>query len=189
MTFAAAPLTPQERNRMNGVTWHPGCPVALDDLRLLHIGFHGFDGRDAVGELVVHEDAVAAMRKAFQALWDAGFPVHRMRMIDEYNGDDFTSIEADNTSAFNCRKTTGSTTSWSQHAYGRAIDLNPLENPYVSNGKTSHPASVPFVTHRSGTGVITAGGPAVQAFTSAGWSWGGTWTNPKDLQHFSASGT
>ena len=81
---------------------------------------------------------------AFRALYRARFPIRRMRPIQAYGGDDFASIEADNTSAFNCRAATGSSR-WSEHAYGRAIDIDPIENPYVSGGRTSHPASVPYL--------------------------------------------
>jgi hypothetical protein len=111
-----------------------------------------------------------------------------MRLVDAYGADDFRSIEADNTSAFNCRFVDG-TSRWSEHAYGRAIDVNPLENPYVSGGRTSHRRSVPYLDRtRRRPGMAVEGGPLVRAFDAIGWGWGGRWSSPVDYQHFSASG-
>ena len=108
--------------------------------------------------------------------------------IEAYGGSDFASIEADNTSSFNCRNATGSS-HWSEHAYGQAIDLNPLENPYVSGGTTSHPGSRRYLDRsRRLKGMVHAGDTVVRAFASVGWGWGGSWVGTKDYQHFSASG-
>ena len=138
------PIPPAVRAQMTGVSWRPGCPVPLADLRLLTLTYRGFDGRAHTGQLVANRDAAATLVSVFRRLYAAGFPIRRMRLVDAYGGDDYRSIEADNTSAFNCRAATGST-HWSQHAYGRAIDVNPIENPYVSGGATSHPASRPYL--------------------------------------------
>lgn len=188
--FRAAPLTRVQRHRVYGSSWRPGCPVALDDLRYVRVSHVGFDGRAHRGELVVHRDAVAAMRTAFAELYEKRFPIRRMRLVDDYGASDHASIEADNTSAFNCRRATGATR-WSQHAYGRAVDVNPIENPYVyANGTTTHPRSRPYLNrsaHRRG--MAFAGGTLVRAFSRAGWRWGGTWPGPTDYQHFSANGT
>jgi hypothetical protein len=182
------PIPTAVRAQMTGVSWRPGCPVPLTDLRLLSLTYRGFDGRAHTGQLVANRDAAPELVSVFRRLYAAGFPIRRMRLVDAYGGDDYRSIEADNTSAFNCRAATGST-HWSQHAYGRAIDVNPIENPYVSGGTTSHPASRPYLDrapHRPG--MAYEGGVLVDAFRSAGWGWGGTWTGIKDYQHFSATG-
>jgi hypothetical protein len=112
-----------------------------------------------------------------------------MEPVDRYGGDDYRSIEADNTSSFNCRNATGSTR-WSNHAYGRAIDVNPIENPYVSGGTTSHPASRLYLDReRHLRGTAYEGGALVEAFRSVGWGWGGTWSGSvRDYQHFSVNG-
>jgi hypothetical protein len=109
--------------------------------------------------------------------------------VDAYGGSDFASIEADNTSAFNCRPVSGGG-GWSQHAYGRAIDVNPIENPYVgASGKTEHRASRPYLDRtRRRPGMAWAGGALVTAFSARGWGWGGSWSGAKDFQHFSATG-
>ncbi len=183
--FAAQPLPPAVRRRVVGSSWHEGCPVALQDLRYVRVSYHRFSGRVRLGELIVHRDAVPAVRGAFARLYARRFPIRRMRLVDAYGASDFRSIEADNTSAFNCRRATGST-HWSQHAYGRAIDVNPIENPYVyANGTTSHPASEPYLDrsdHRRGMAVPK--GRLVRAFTNQAWGWGGTWSPARDYQHF-----
>jgi hypothetical protein len=182
-------IGPELRTRMTGVSWHRGCPVSLSGLRLLTLGYWGFDGRPHTGRLVVHTAYARPVVTTFRRLYDARFPIRRMRLVDDYGADDFRSIEADNTSAFNCRRATGSSR-WSEHAYGRAIDVNPIENPYVSGGRTSHPASRRYLdrSHRR-PGMAYAGGTLVEAFASIGWGWGGAWAGSvKDYQHFSASG-
>jgi hypothetical protein len=177
------------RGTMSGGSWRPGCPVPLADLRLVRARHWGFDGRTHTGRIVVHRDVAADVLAVLRRLYAAGFPIRRMVPVDAYGGSDFRSIEADNTSAFNCRYVDG-TTRWSEHAYGRAIDLNPIENPYVTAaGTTSHPASRPYLRRSPyKPGMAVEGGAAVRAFAAAGWSWGGRWSGDKDYQHFSASG-
>jgi hypothetical protein len=174
--------------RMTGVSWRPGCPVALRDLRLLRMSHWRFDGKVRQGRLIVHRDVARDVLAVFRRLYDARFPIRRIVPVDAYGGSDFRSIEADNTSAFNCRFVAG-TTRWSEHAYGRAIDVNPIENPYVSGGRTSHPASVPYLDRsRRRPGMAVEGGVLVRAFDAIGWGWGGRWSGVKDYQHFSRSG-
>jgi D-alanyl-D-alanine carboxypeptidase len=173
---------------MTGVSWRPGCPVHLRDLRLLRLSHWRFDGRQQVGRLIVHRDVARDLVQVFRRLYEARFPIRRMVPVDAYGASDFRSIEADNTSAFNCRFVEG-TTRWSEHAYGRAIDVNPIENPYVSGGRTAHRASVPYVDRsRRRPGMAYEGGVLVRAFDAIGWGWGGRWGSVKDYQHFSASG-
>jgi hypothetical protein len=180
-------LSPQERADMTPSVWRRGCPVGLGRLRHVSLPFVGFDGRVRRGALVVHDGAARDVVEVFRALYRARFPIRRMQPIQRYGGDDYASIEADNTSAFNCRPATGSRR-WSQHAYGRAIDLNPLENPYVSGGTTSHRGSVRFLDRRPRKGVIVEGGVVTRAFDARGWEWGGRWSGVIDYQHFSADG-
>jgi hypothetical protein len=184
-----APLPASLRATMTGVSWRQSCPVALDDLRLVRARHLGFDGRVRTGRLVVHRDVARDVLTVLRRLYVARFPIRRMVPVDAYGGSDFRSIEADNTSAFNCRYVDG-TTRWSEHAYGRAIDLNPIENPYVaSNGTTSHRASRAYLRRDPyRPGMAVEGGVVVRAFDAVGWSWGGRWSGARDYQHFSASG-
>jgi hypothetical protein len=187
-TFVARKLSPTLRRRITGVSWHSGCPVGRARLRYLRIGYHGFDGRVHSGEMIANRSAVRPLERAFASLYRSRFPIRSMRLVDDYGGSDYRSIEADNTSAFNCRRATGQSR-WSQHAYGRAVDVNPIENPYVANGRTTHPASRRYLDRsRRRRGMAYAGGALVRAFSAIGWGWGGTWSNPKDYQHFSANG-
>lgn len=175
------------RERMTGVSWHRGCPVGLRNLRIVTVRHWGFDHRARKGKLVVHRDVAADVVSVFRTLYEERFPIRRMRLVDAYGGSDFDSIEADNTSAFNCRAATGSS-SWSQHAYGLAIDVNPIENPYVEAGRVYHAASRRYVDRsRRLKGMIHPGAAVVRAFARIGWAWGGNWTGTvRDYQHFAA---
>lgn len=187
-TATIATLSARARRAMTGPVWRRGCPVALRDLRAVRVGYVDFAGRAQRGTLVVHRAHAQRTVRAFRALYTARFPVRRIHPIERYGGSDDRSIEADNTSAFNCRRVTGGTR-WSEHAYGRAIDLNPIENPYILSGRTSHEASEPFLDRADvRPGMAVAGGAAVKSFTAAGFRWGGSWSNPVDTQHFSTTG-
>ncbi|HYH54207.1 MAG TPA: M15 family metallopeptidase [Solirubrobacterales bacterium] len=186
---SAEPVGPQLRQRMTGVSWHRGCPVGLNQLRLLRVTHWGFDGKVHRGRLVVHRDSAQSMLRVLRELHRLRFPIRRMRLVDAYGADDHRSMDADNTSAFNCRFVAG-TNRWSEHAYGHAIDVNPVENPYVtSNGHVSPAAGARYVDRsQRAQGLLHRNGPAVAAFEQNGWQWGGNWSWPKDYQHFSVGG-
>jgi len=188
-SFRAQPLPARIRQRVSGRSWHHGCPVTLGQLRFIQMSHWGFDGKVHDGVMIVNATAVGAARTAFGRLFARRFPIRRMRLVDDYRADDFASIEADNSSSFNCRRATGSTR-WSEHAYGRAIDINPIENPYVyADGTTTHRASRPYLDRsRIRPGMALAGRTLVNVFHAVGWGWGGRWAPATDLQHFSATG-
>ena len=182
-------LTRVQKAEMRGISWHRGCPVGLSDLRLLTLDFWGFGGRLRAGRLIVHETQAWRIKRVFRRLFDAGFRIRQMVPIDVYDGNDRRSMEADNTSGFNCRFVSG-TTRWSQHAYGKAIDINPIENPYVSGSHVSPTAGAPFADRtKRARGMIHGGDEVVRAFANANWKWGGYWTSYKDYMHFSRTGT
>lgn len=186
----SGPIDERTRERMTGGSWRPGCPVGLHELRLLKVGHWGFDGRVHRGRLVVHRDEAGEMLGAMRTLFRLRFPIRQMRLVDAYGADDRRSMAADNTSAFNCRYVAGQPGVWSEHAYGRAIDLNPIENPYVTDsGYVSPAAGAPFANRsRHRPGMVHRGGPVVAAFAAAGWEWGGNWAGTRDYQHFSVTG-
>jgi hypothetical protein len=182
------PIEASYKKKMTGVSWRRGCPVPLRDLRVVAADHYAFDGTVNLDSLIVHRDVARDVVSVLRKLYEARFPIRRMIPIDVYGGSDFRSIEADNTSAFNCRYVDG-TTRWSEHAYGRAIDINPIENPYVSGGRTSHRASRSYLDRTPcRRGMACPGNVLVRAFRSIGWGWGGDWSGVKDYQHFSASG-
>ncbi len=180
----------ETRARMSGVSWRPGCPVGFAELRLLRVGHWGFDGRVHRGRLVVNRDAARGMLGVMRSLYRQRFPIRQMRLVDAYGADDRRSMAADNTSAFNCRFVAGQPGVWSEHAFGRAIDVNPIENPYVTDsGYVSPPAGAPYARRaRHSKGMIHRDGGVVAAFAAIGWEWAGNWSWPKDYQHFSATG-
>lgn len=169
----------------------PGCPVPLRDLRLLRMTHRDLDGRARAGEMVVHRRHARDVTRTFGRLYDAGWPIARMRLVDDYGGDDERSMAAGNTSGFNCRRVAGQA-DWSDHAYGAAIDLNPVQNPYVRAGSVDPPAGRRFADVDRGAtapvapGVIKADDAVVAAFARIGWEWGGTWQSAQDYQHFAA---
>jgi hypothetical protein len=170
-------------------SWRPGCPVAPAQLRRLRVSYWGFDGRAHTGTLIVHGSVAGDLTKVFRRLFLAEFPIRRMRPVDAYGASDDRSMAADNTSAFNCRFVSG-TRRWSMHAYGRAVDVNPVENPYVSGSRVQPPAGRAYL-NRSNVrpGMAARGGTLVRAFSVVGWKWGGRWTGNPDYQHFSTTGT
>jgi D-alanyl-D-alanine carboxypeptidase len=170
-------------------SWRAGCPVGPVELRLLRVDYWGFDGRVHRGELIVHRDHARRILGVLKQLFQARYPIQRLRVVDAYRADDDRSMAANNTSGFNCRWVSGSS-SWSEHAFGRAIDLNPLRNPYVTRGgRVSPPAGRPYANRaRRAAGMIHGGDPVVRAFAAAGWRWGGSWSGSRDYQHFSSTG-
>jgi D-alanyl-D-alanine carboxypeptidase-like protein len=172
-----------------GATWRPGCPVGPELLRRVEVNYVGFDGQTHRGELVVHQDVVADVIAIFEQLHRMHYPIAKMRTVADYPGaEDELSMEDNNTSAFNCRGIPGSDR-WSEHAYGRAIDVNPLLNPYINSSGEFEPHNAAAFLDRSRTdpGLLHDGDPAVRVFIDSGWRWGGHWTTPIDYQHFERS--
>lgn len=170
-------------------SWRAGCPVPLAELSVLEVDHWGFDGAVHTGHLVVNRAHAQALVGVFRALFDARFPIERMELVDRYGADDHRSMAANNTSAFNCREVNGRPGVWSQHAYGLAIDMNPVQNPYVSGPWVSPPAGRAYIDRtRRAPGLIVENDLVYRAFARAGWSWGGRWRGDRDYQHFSSNG-
>lgn len=190
-TSAIGRIGPRLQERMTGSSHDPTtCPVPFADLRRLEVAYVGFDGSARTGVLVVHRDVAGEVVRIFERLYDARFRIQQMRLVDVYAGDDNASMAANNTSAYNCRTVAGTDT-FSDHAYGRAIDLNPVQNPYLRGATVQPPRGGRFVdVDRSpgastGRGVIGSDDVVTRTFARAGWSWGGDFSDP-DFQHFSA---
>jgi hypothetical protein len=171
-------------------SWRPGCPIRPSQLRRLRLRYLGFDGKPHLGRLVVNVRATREVIDVFRALYGAHFPIRQMRPIDVFHGSDSRSTAADNTSAFNCRYAVApGPKHWSMHAYGEAIDVNTVENPYIQSGRVT-PANAQAYADRSNVrpGMAVEGGVLVRAFTRVGWGWGGRWRGSPDYQHFSTNG-
>src|SRR5262245_54088247 len=145
-------------------SWHRGCPVGPAQLRRLRVSYWGFDGRAHTGTLIVHRSTVRDLTRVFRRLYLAEFPIRRMRSVDAYRANATRSMAAATTSAFNCRFVSG-TSRWSMHAYGKAIDVNPVENPYVSGGRVSPPAGRAYLDRSNlRRGMALSRGILVRAF-------------------------
>jgi D-alanyl-D-alanine carboxypeptidase len=169
-------------------SYRSGCPVGPSQLRRLEVSHWDFAGRRRIGSIVVHAREARDVLSVFRKLYAARFPIRRLRPVDAYKGSDDASMAADNTSGFNCRFVSG-TSRWSQHAFGLAIDINPVENPYIDGARVRPRAGRRYLdrSHRR-PGMVVEGDLVVRAFASIGWSWGGRWSTP-DYQHFSATGS
>jgi hypothetical protein len=173
-----------------GRSWHAGCPVGPSALGNLTVSYVGFDGRAHTGTLVVNRRALGDVTAVFRRLYAQRFPVRSIAPIARYGGSDDRSMAADNTSGFNCRYAVAAGPKrWSVHAYGEAIDVNPVENPYLEGGRILPPAGRAYADRsRLRPGMAVAGGVLVRAFASVGWLWGGRWSGSPDWQHFSKTG-
>jgi len=189
-----SPLPAGLTARMRGTTWHPGCPVPLRELRLLRLRYWGLDGQVHQGPMVVSQAVASQVVSVFRRLFQGRFPIQDMHLAVQYRPDhDDPSDTRNYTNGFNCRPVVtarGPLARWSQHAYGLAIDINPIQNPYVtSDGYVRNLHARPY-RDRSlrQPGTIHPGDVVVRAFAAIGWEWGGDWSGHKDYMHFSATG-
>jgi hypothetical protein len=183
--FKVDPLAPPFLERLRAHTWHPGCPVPPEDLRQLTVSYWNFDQAPAAGILIVHKDVAQEVAAIFRDLFHHGFLIERIAPVEDFDGSDDASMAANNTSAFNCRDVTGQPGQFSNHSWGRAIDINPLTNPYVKGDTVLPPAGRRYLDRtRAFPGSILGGSFTVTRFAQAGWQWGGSWTTRQDYQHF-----
>jgi len=183
-----------EARVLKGHTWHIGCPIPLNNLRYLKISYFGFDGKSHIGEMIVNKSVANDVVQIFQELYKIKYPIKQMKLVSDFGGSDEKSMNANNTSAFNCRLMTGSKTKWSKHSYGRAIDINTIQNPYVAKGEkiVLPKAGKKYVGDKRKRlnqsfeyrAVILPNDKIVKIFSKYGWKWGGSWKNLKDYQHF-----
>jgi hypothetical protein len=173
-----------------GGTWHAGCPVDPSQLRLLQLSYWGFDNQPHLGTLVVNASVADSVIAVFSNLYAARFPIEEMVPEAAYGGNDNAAAAADDTSGFNCRYAVApGTPQWSMHAYGEAIDVNDVQNPYIDGTTIIPPAGAAYeVRSDVRPGMAVPGGTLVDAFTAIGWGWGGNWVGTADYQHFSING-
>jgi hypothetical protein len=186
-TATAGPVTPEIRARM-GETWSPACPVGLDELRYLMVSFRGFDGAAHTGELVVHADVADDVVEVFRQLFAADFPIEEMRLPGTADMTAAPTGDGNNTAGYVCRAARGQT-SWSEHAYGRAVDVNPFHNPLAKRDLVVPELASAYADRAVvRPGMVVRGGVVVEAFRSVAWKWGGDWRSSKDWMHFSRNG-
>ena len=186
--FFYEPLSEEVKARITGISYGEGCIVPYEDLRYLNILYVDFHGETQVGEIICNQAIAQDLVEIFYELYLAGYPLESVRLVDEFGGDDTLSMEHNNTSCFNFRVVDG-TSNLSKHAYGLAIDINPLYNPYVTwpGGKqrVSPAAAAPFADRSLDfPNKIDEDDLCYQLFAERGFTWGGHWRTMKDYQHF-----
>lgn len=192
--FRVQKLPPSVQTLLKERAWRPGCPVPLSGLRLLTVSHWGFDGKKRLGQLVVNRSAAVPLVDVFRRLYRQRFPIRHMQLTDIYGPKRSRPADGDVTGAFFCRQaaaspcTGGRTGTWSNHAYGLAVDVNPVENPYIGCGMSHDPRARRYLDRsRQRKGMVTS--RVIRAFASIGWGWGGYWSGrTKDYMHFSHNG-
>ena len=180
-----APLHGPLLEEVRKTTWHRGCPVPPEDLREVRVKYLNFQEKPAEGVLIVNAKLAPEVDAIFRELFRRRFQIERLEPVENFGGDDVKSMEANNTSSFNCRDKTGLPGQFSNHSWGRAIDINPLTNPYVKGDKVLPEAGREYLDRtKQRPGAILADGFVVKLFESHGWIWGGRWRDRQDYQHF-----
>jgi D-alanyl-D-alanine carboxypeptidase len=183
--FRINKLPPAWTARIAQTTWHAGCPVPISDLRALTVSYWDFQAKPQTGLLVVNKETAKNLRWIFKKLYRHGFLIQRIDPVEDYGGNDERSMEANNTSAFNCRDITLHPGKFSNHSWGRAIDINPLTNPYVKQSIVLPGGGREYLDrNRTYIGGILADSYIVRLFRKKGWMWGGDWRDRQDYQHF-----
>lgn len=185
--FTAEPLSDATFQRMQGKSWKKDCTLKRDELRYLKILHRNAEGRTQLGEMVVNTQIAERVLRIFRKLYEAGYRIERMVLIDDYDGDDDRSMEDNNTSSFNFRTVPGSQ-KLSNHARGLAIDLNTRYNPYVTKRGVSPRNGRAYAFNRDSRKdipyKIDRNDLAYRLFKAEGFTWGGDWHSSKDYQHF-----
>lgn len=181
--FEYSSIPDDVKDKMIGKSMPSDEPVNFDNLSYLNLTYYGFDDKAHIGEMIVDSRVASEVVDIFKELYEAKYPIKKIRLIDEYDAIDESSMADNNSSAF-CYRTIAGTNKISNHGMGLAIDINPLQNPHVIGNNTSPKEGYVYADRsNSAKGMIKEGDAAYNAFTKRGWSWGGHWKNP-DFQHF-----
>jgi len=182
--FTAEPLPEHIIEFITGVSFHDRAPFSYDFLTYLTITHVDFYGEYQIGHMIVADEIGEEVLEIFMEIFESRFPIYSIRLIDYFNALDYYSMAANNSVSFNFRYIAG-TTVISRHGFGMAIDINPIQNPYI-RGETIWPAAGVAYLDRDYVrpGMIVRGDAVYQAFVGRGWTWGGNWTSPRDYHHF-----
>ncbi|MBQ8710570.1 MAG: M15 family metallopeptidase [Bacteroidaceae bacterium] len=188
--FKAYPINDAIFARMQGKSFKQNCTMPRASLRYLRVLHRNTEGKTQLGEIVCNQSIANDLLDIFRKLYEAGYKIERITLIDDYNADDETSMRANNTSCFNFRVVSG-TTKLSKHSQGLAIDINPLYNPYIhlNNGKVEPATGKPYAYNRANlrnvkVPIIDTKDLCYRLFIQHGFRWGGAWKTVKDYQHF-----
>ena len=182
--FSGEPLPDDIIEYINGLSFKEDTALTYGELTYLTITYVNFDGENMIGNMIVSAEIGEEVLDIFQEIYESGFPINSIRLIDDFNADDDLSMAANNSSAFNWRYVAG-TRRLSNHAFGMAIDINPVQNPYVRGGNILPAAGEEYLDRSDiRPGMIIPGDVVYNAFISRGWTWGGNWTTVKDYHHF-----
>lgn len=183
--FKYEPLSEEIKKRIRGVSWKEIAPYSIDDLVYIQVTYYDFDGKTHIGELIMHKLVAPDIIEIFKVLFEAQFPIEKMKLIDDYDASDEASMADNNSSALCVRSITNRQNELSRHSYGVAIDINPIQNPYISSDMILPKAGEDYQDRTNKRkGMIVEGDICYDAFVSHGWTWGGNWTSIKDYQHF-----
>jgi len=174
-----------KQTQIKKYAWHPNCPISLNNLAYIELTYWGYDHQPHRGILIVNKTLAIEVVAIFKILYERRFPIQRMEPIEVFKGNDMAAMKANNTAAYHCRPITGKVGIFSQHSYGRAIDINPLVNPYQKGNIILPPNGDIFLNRdQSYPGKIVRGDEVYREFKKYGWKWGGDWSTLKDYQHF-----
>lgn len=176
-----APIAADQRARMTGISWKEGCPVAPEDLRVVEMTYLGFDGGVHMGALVVHARVAQEVSDIFEELFEAGFQIERMQPYEDFAIAEYAA--GNDTAGFYCRPAQDDPGEFSWHAYGIAVDLNPMTNPFLDPKEGWWPKGADGERNRSAPGLIGPESEVVAIFMRHGWAWGGIDADP-DFMHF-----
>lgn len=183
-SFTSSPLDSALFARINGLSYGAGCTVPITDLRYLCVLHWDLDGQLQEGEMICNRSIAADLLEIFRALYDARYPIGQMRLIDDFEASDELSMQANNTSCFVFRRAVGQSR-LSAHAYGMAVDINPLYNPFVKGSKVLPACAVPYADRSADFPCkLTRDDLCTRLFLAHGFRWGGSWRSCKDWQHF-----
>jgi hypothetical protein len=183
------PIPAALQSKMKTYTWQSTCPVPLDQLSYIKLAYWGFDNKPHEGELIINRKYAQEILQIFKTLYDKKFPIHSMKLMEDFRGNDSASTLANNTTAFNCRAMVNNQALYSLHSYGWAIDINPRQNPFVENNTITPRGSETYAdrTHIR-PGMIVKNSIIYDEFMKRGWVWGGAWPHLQDYQHFEKPG-
>jgi hypothetical protein len=182
--FYRGPLPEHIKRKINGVSWLKEAPIKLEDLDYVTVLHWGFDNETHIGELVVHREVSRDIVEIFEELYNKKFPIEKIRLVDDYNADDNLSMRDNNTYSFCFRVTQNNPGNLSKHSFGTAIDINPIQNPYITDNEILPPKGEDYLDRQNlRPGMIVPGNDCYMAFKRRGWLWGGEWQTMKDYQH------